>query len=411
MNPSPLSEASLAQAYSEHVITVLLVDDQAMVGEAVRRMLADQSDIVYHFCRDPARALEMAESVRPTVILQDLLMPGIDGLTLVKFFRANPRTRDVPLIVLSTREEATTKAEAFAIGANDYLVKLPDPIELIARIRYHSRGFINLLQRNEAHAALVASQQALAKELGEAAEYVRSLLPPPLDGEIKAVWEFIPCSSLGGDAFGYHWLDDNHLAVYLLDVCGHGVGAALLSISLVNVLRSQSLTQTRFHEPSAVLEALNEAFPMEQQNGVYFTMWYGVYDRQARRLAYASGGHPPAILLTGSHAGSLRAVELGTAGFVVGGMPEIKYATACVDLDAVNRLFVFSDGVYEIQKSDGSLWSYEEFRDVVAQGAVPGTNNVRRILDACRAVAGSGAFLDDFSLLEIDLPGNLDGGP
>jgi sigma-B regulation protein RsbU (phosphoserine phosphatase) len=77
----------------------------------------------------------------------------------------------------------------------------------------------------------------------------------------------------------------------------------------------------------------------------------------------------------------------------------------------MNRLFVFSDGVYEIQKSDGSLWSYEEFRDVVAQPAVPGTNNVRRILDACRTVAGSGAFLDDFSLLQIDLPGDLDGGP
>lgn len=405
MTPSPQADTTSVQGYSEHVIKVLLVDDQAIVGEAVRRMLAGQPDIVYHYCGDPVQALSMAESIRPTVILQDLVMPDIDGLTLVKFFRASPNMRDVPLIVLSTKEEAAIKAEAFAIGANDYLVKLPDKIELLARIRYHSRGFINLLQRNEAHQALVASQQALAKELNEAAEYVKSLLPPPLDGEIKAVWEFISCTSLGGDAFGYHWLDDDHFAIYLLDVCGHGVGAALLSISLMNVLRSQSLPRTRFDEPSEVLRALNEAFPMERQNGVYFTMWYGVYDRQTQRLTYSSGGHPPAVLLTGDDAQSLHAVPLEYSGFVVGGMPDTEYETARVELGAVNKLFVFSDGAYELQKPDGSLWSYREFVDVLAAPSPPGVNDVRRILDACRAVSGATAFLDDFSLLEVTLPG------
>jgi sigma-B regulation protein RsbU (phosphoserine phosphatase) len=391
----------LGPGYSEHLITVLLVDDQAIVGQAVREMLAGEPDIVYHYCSDPTQALKMAEAVRPTVILQDLVMPEIDGLTLVKFFRVSPATRDVPLIVLSTKEEPTTKAQAFAVGANDYLVKLPDRIELIARIRYHSRGFINLLQRNEAHAALVASQQALAKELNEAAEYVRSLLPPPMDGPIKTDWQFISCSSLGGDSFGYHWLDDDHFAVYLLDVCGHGVGAALLSISLINVLRSQSLPNARFHEPSEVLEALNQAFPMEQQNGAFFTMWYGVFDRKARRLAYASGGHPPAILLTGPDAGTLQTVELKNSGLIVGGMPDTKYQTACVDLGAVNKLFVFSDGAYEIHKPDGSMWSYKEFLQVVGQPSVPGVSDPRRILDACRAVAGTDSFQDDFSLVQI----------
>jgi len=404
MKQTSHAEGTVGQAYSEHVITVLLVDDQAIVGEAVRRMLADEPDIVYHYCNDPTQALKIAEAVRPTVILQDLVMPEIDGLTLVKFFRANPSTRDVPMIVLSTKEEATTKAEAFAVGANDYLVKLPDRVELIARIRYHSRGFIALLQRNEAHQALLASQQALARELNQAAEYVRSLLPPPLDGDLKAVWEFITCTSLGGDSFGYHWIDDDHFVVYLIDVCGHGVGAALLSISVINVLRSQSLPRTRFERPNEVLEALNGAFPMERQNGVYFTMWYGVYDRRTRQLTYASGGHPPAILLTGSDPSSLRRVELGNSGFVVGGMDDTKYETTCVELDKVNKLFVFSDGVYEIQRPDGSLWSFREFLDVVALPSVPGVSDVRRILDACRSVAGSDSFQDDFSLVEVTLP-------
>src|SRR6202035_2237564 len=138
-------------------------------------------------------------------------MPEIDGLTLVKMFRANDKTRETPLIVLSTKEEATTKAEAFAVGANDYVVKLPDRLELLARIRYHSKGYINLLQRNEAYQALQASQKMLAKDVAQAAKYVYSLLPDKLKkGDIRTDWRFIPSADLGGDSFGYDWVDEDH---------------------------------------------------------------------------------------------------------------------------------------------------------------------------------------------------------
>lgn len=140
---------------------VLLVDDQAMVGEAIRRALAHEERIDFHYCSTPEDAQRVAEQTRPTVILQDLVMPGTDGLTLVRQYRASPATRDIPIIVLSTKEEPTIKREAFAAGANDYLVKLPDTIELVARIRYHSRSYMNLLQRDEAYRALRESQQQL----------------------------------------------------------------------------------------------------------------------------------------------------------------------------------------------------------------------------------------------------------
>lgn len=143
-------------SFKRHAITVLLIDDQVIISEAVRRMLADYPDIAFYYCQDPSKAVQMACDISPTVILLDLVMPEIDGLTLVKFFRANEKTRNIPLIVLSSKEEPDTKAEAFALGANDYLVKLPDKIELIARIRYHSNGYILRLQRNEAYEALWA---------------------------------------------------------------------------------------------------------------------------------------------------------------------------------------------------------------------------------------------------------------
>jgi two-component system chemotaxis family response regulator WspR len=140
---------------------VLLVDDQAMIGEAVRRGLAEERGIDFHFCADPHQAVDQAIQIKPTVILQDLVMPGLDGLTLVREYRSNPLTRDIPIIVLSTKEDPLIKSAAFAAGANDYLVKLPDNIELVARIRYHSRSYMTLLQRDEAYRALRVSQQQL----------------------------------------------------------------------------------------------------------------------------------------------------------------------------------------------------------------------------------------------------------
>jgi len=155
-------------------VTVLLVDDQLMIGEAVRRMLVGETDIAFHFCSDPAKAMNAAAEISPTVILVDLLMSEIDGFTLVRFFRAHPETRDIPLIVLSTTEDPKIKANAFSMGANDYLVKLPDRLELIARIRHHSHGYINLLDKNEAFKALLESQKALERAREEAVAATRA---------------------------------------------------------------------------------------------------------------------------------------------------------------------------------------------------------------------------------------------
>lgn len=110
-----------------------------------------------------------------------------------------------------------------------------------------------------------------------AADYVRSLLPPPLEGTISTEALFLPSVQLGGDCFDYYWIDEEHLAIYLLDVSGHGVGSALLSVSVLNVLRSQSLPKTNFCQHSQVLSTLNQSFQMDNHNDKYFTIWYGVY--------------------------------------------------------------------------------------------------------------------------------------
>ena len=358
-------------------------------------MLQAEKDILFHYCQDPAKALSAAAEVGPTIILQDLVMPGIDGLDLVKMFRANASTRDIPLIVLSTKEEPKVKAEAFALGANDYLVKLPDKIELIARIRYHSKGYINLLQRNEVMARLT-------DELAEAATYVKNLLPLPIrEGVLKTDWRFISSTSLGGDAFSYHWMDEHRFAMYLLDVCGHGVGAALLSVSVLNVLRSQTLPNTDFARPGQVLTSLNDRFQMENQNGMYFTIWYGVYDRRTRVLTHASGGHPAALFLEGNEPTPLSLLRLESRNMVIGGMPDLNFKEKETLLPGSGRLYIFSDGVYEVNKPNGKVWTFDEFAAYMTEPVSPSESAMDQLLRHVRGMQGSDSLPDDFSILEV----------
>jgi len=151
-NPSPRADSKCI---------VLLVDDQPIIAEGIRRMLADENDIVFHYCENPDEAIKMATDVNATVILQDLVMPDIDGMTLVRFFRANTETGNIPIIVLSSKDDAQIKSDAFTNGASDYLVKLPDRIELLARIRAHSRSYSVQLERDAAFLALREAQKQL----------------------------------------------------------------------------------------------------------------------------------------------------------------------------------------------------------------------------------------------------------
>ena len=244
--------------------------------------------------------------------------------------------------------------------------------------------------------ALELTQNRLEGELAEAATYVRGLLPPLLEGEIETQWCYLPCSHLGGDGFGYHWIDADTLALYLLDVSGHGVGSALLSISVLNVLRQQLLAATDFHDPSAVLEGLNRAFPMDRNNEKYFTIWYGVYHRPTRMLTYASGGHHAAVLVSEPGKG----VGLISRGAVIGVVPDLKYPSAQVQIPASAELYLFSDGVYEIARPDGSWQSWDEFSDFLQQERPA----IDAIVQRMRGMHGTGDFEDDFSLVKMKLP-------
>ncbi len=133
----------------EEIYDILLVDDQPIIAEAIKRMLVTEPDMRFHYCQASDRALQLAHEIQPTVILQDLVMPDTDGMQLLAAYRNDAALSEVPVVILSTKEDPHDKSAAFAAGASDYLVKIPDRIELIARIRAHSRSYLSQKQRDE----------------------------------------------------------------------------------------------------------------------------------------------------------------------------------------------------------------------------------------------------------------------
>jgi phosphoserine phosphatase RsbU/P len=374
------------------------VADSGQFPPQIEAALASQPDMDVSRCPDPAAAIALAVSRGPTVILQFFQRADAAAMETLRQYRSHPLTIDVPLMIIAEGADTAIKAEAFLNGASDFLDQMPGDAELLARVRYHSQAYINLLERNMAHAALLSSQRTLQGELEEAERYVRSLLPPPAnDDEFSTDWVFISSRSLGGDALGYHWVDDDHFAIYLLDVCGHGVGAALLSVSVLNVLRGETLGDVDVRQPDAVLAALNETFAMERHHTMFFTLWYGVWNRHNRILCYASGGHPPAILFANGSTAELR-----TPGLVVGGMRNTPYTCSAIRVPGGASLYLFSDGVYEfpLQSPAGTMHGLGKWLDALARPVRSGSK-VADMLDYARSAQGRFAFPDDFSLLEV----------
>ena len=392
-----MTTISTAETPSLDGPVVLLVDDQLIIGEAVRRILAAQTDIMFHFCQKGQEALATAVRVKPTVILQDLVMPDADGLDLVRGYRQQEATALTPLIVLSSKEEGATKAEAFARGANDYIVKLPDPVELVARIRYHSRGYLSLLQRNEAFEALRKSQETLAAELAKAAAYVRSRLPAPMAGPVSIDWRFVPSESLGGDCFDYFWIDPDRIAIYLLDVCGHGVGPALLGVSAMNAIRSGAIGGADSSDPTTVLQQLNAAFPMEQHDNMFFTIWYGVYQLSTRTLRYSGGGHPPPLLLSGAAGAGTSVRELEGPCLPIGVSVDESYDTIQTDVAPGSSLLLFSDGVTEVWEAPGKLWGAEGLTAFAVARQRSDPQFLNDLHASVMAIAKREILADDFS--------------
>jgi sigma-B regulation protein RsbU (phosphoserine phosphatase) len=372
---------------------ILVVDDQEMNRDLLERRLARQGHTTCSAV-DGVEALERLAAEPIDLVLLDLMMPRLDGFGVLEAMKAHELWRDIPVIMISAATDIELVVKAVTAGATDFLNKPFNPVLLRARVGACLEKKALRDRERAAFVALRESQAELAAELAEAANYVSSVLPRPMTGAIRSDWTFVSSTRIGGDGFGTVYLEPDRLVIYLFDVSGHGVGAALLATSLMNTLNSGSLGEVDPLAPAAVLKALNEDYPMERHNQMYFTAWYGVYTPSTRELRYSTAGHPAALLF-----GEGGRQELRTPGMVIGFDVDARFREATCRVPPGGVLHVFSDGAFEVRRTDGSEMD-EAALEALLLATLPAPGSTRKIYDQVREAHGEGLD-DDFSLLTL----------
>ncbi len=373
---------------------ILVIDDDTAVQELLRRTLKKQGYEVT-VASNGEDGVAQAQKLRPALIICDWIMPRLTGIDVCRRVKADPDLSTTQFFLLTSLGSIADRVKGLDAGADDFISKPIELNELQARVRAGLR--LHQLSRD-----LKIAKQNLEAELAEAAEYVQSLLPDPMTEPFSIEAKFIPSRQLGGDCFDYNWLDADYLAIYLLDVAGHGLRAALPSVTVLSLLRSRTLPNVDYYKPSDVLRALNTTFQMSYQNDKYFTIWYGVYNRISRQLVYASAGHPPAVLISQSPASTAKIQRLKTPGMPVGMFPDAPYVDNCCDVEDLSTLYIFSDGVYEIHQPDGNIWGLDPFIDLLAAYNGGTADQLDLVLKYTQKLNAKAVFDDDWSLLKVN---------
>jgi sigma-B regulation protein RsbU (phosphoserine phosphatase) len=237
----------------------------------------------------------------------------------------------------------------------------------------------------------------MREDLQAGIKYVHGCIPPPFQGHVSVDWRYIPSSTLGGDTLGFHWLDEDHLALYLIDVTGHGLDSALLSVTVNNVLRAGSLPGADMRRPEQVLAKLNATFQGAQHGHKFFTIWYGVYQVSTRQLAYAAGGHPSAVVVA---PGAAEPLLLPATGTVMGVARGLEFPASSHPIPAGARLLIFSDGIFEIRRDKQAVWNLPDCIAFLAATARRDGPVMDVLLDRARELRGSPQLDDDLSIIE-----------
>jgi serine phosphatase RsbU (regulator of sigma subunit) len=366
---------------------VLIVDDVKanvdMLVEALR------GDFKLSVALDGEAALRAVERSAPDLLLLDIVMPGIDGYEVCRRLRADPATREIPIMFLSSLEDVQDKARGFELGANDYLTKPFEILEVKARVR-------SLLKAKAYADAVRAAQE---RDLAIAREIQMGILPGDLASlvqgtglEVHATIE--PARQVGGDLFEVLRPSADRLVVAVGDVCGKGIPAALFMAVTVTLLRSLA---RQLDGPGEILARLNDELAAQNPRGMFVTM--ACLDVRGDRVTCANAGHDSALLVRAAEGAS---PVLSSSGRVLGLFPDQAYASETLDLGAGDSLLLYTDGVTEAADGAGQLFGPERLRACFAEGAGgTATESVERVLRAVRAFAGGAPQSDDITILAL----------
>jgi len=283
-------------------------------------------------------------------------------------------------------------------------IELLQELALLTEKGLQTFDLIDLQKRLlEAQKQILQSRERLSREVKEAAQFVTSLLPQPLESPIHTRHLYTPSSELGGDCFHYHWVNDDLFAFYGIDVAGHGISSALLAISVLNALNALVRLRTDTITPHSTLELLNDAFPMAKQGNRFTTAWVGFYRPSTRTLEYSGAAHPsPLHFRWAADSGKPKLTSLAAKGLPLGILPDQKYESHQIPLQPGDHILLFSDGIYEVGTSSGWHGTYEDFCFHVYSASEKRRDLFNAICECHLAKKDEFKLDDDITLVEFE---------
>jgi len=401
-------------------VRILVVEDDAVVRRLLRGHLESCGHEVTQ-ALDGAQAWEFVQRGHFPVVISDWMMPGLDGLELIRRIRSSHQPSYVYVILLTGKSQREDFVRAMEAGADDFVPKPFDRDEL--RVRLHCAERIIQLERSLAgrneqlqalNAGLSVANERMKRDLDAAARVQRALLPtalPDVPG-VRFAWAFKPCEELAGDILNVVRLDDRHVGLYVLDVCGHGVASALLSVTvsrfLSTVLDSSSLILKKVEGTSGytlvpaaeVAARLNRRFLFNAATEQYFTMVYGILDLESLQFRYISAGHPALVYVPAGASATL----LDAPGFPIGITLTDYYEEHTVHLKPGDRLYLYSDGIIEAKDARGQHFGTRGLADFLDEGrATPLEGTVTDLLGAVERWSGTDRLDDDVTILAVEV--------
>lgn len=386
---------------------VLVVDDNEMNRDILARRLS-RIGLNVDTAEDGNTGLDKILTGEYNLIMLDIMMPDIDGIEVLKRTREFFSKTELPIIMATAKDEGADLAEALSLGANDYVTKPLDFKVVRARVD-------NVLGYTQAANELSVANERMRSDLEAAARVQQSLLPDEhVDVEgAEFMWHYRPCDELAGDGLNVFKCDDENVAMYVMDVSGHGVAAALLSVSVTHHLSQLigssdesaqcDMTGDNVVSPAWLASNLNTLFPMQSVGRHYFTFVYGVLNIRTRQFCFVSAGSPGPLVV---HADGTSEVH-DVPAVPIGMFPDSEYVDSIIQLQQGDRLYLHSDGLYEERHPE----TREEFgRDrmqqaLCAAAGAPFIVSLDQLLQSVIDWHGSEALSDDVAVMAVSVKG------
>jgi sigma-B regulation protein RsbU (phosphoserine phosphatase) len=391
---------------------ILLVDDTPANLQVLAGMLKERGHKVRPVPSGKL-ALLAAQREPPDLILLDINMPEMNGYQVCEQLKADEWLRGIPVIFISALAEPLDKVRAFAFGGVDYITKPFQMEELHARVETHLKLHRLQVQLEDSNARLERANDRMSRDLKAAARIQNTFLPRAsciIQG-IELAWAYNPCDELGGDGLNIIPLGEGKVGLYILDVSGHGVSAALLSVTLSRMLspptepasilykNQNGSARAEITPPSEVADELNRLFRFDNLTGQYATLMYGVVDLASGIFRYVAAGHPgPLHLPAGGEP-----LILETSGSPIG-IAEEDYQANSLQVGPGDRLYLYSDGLSDARNAAGESFGDRRLTKAIAdRKSMPLAEGVTSLLAEIAEWQGAERPHDDISLLAIEI--------